>query len=129
MSGEYLPRGTQLEDFSNNNVVPSDGMTVSTWRRERGRIYATVDNASGDEAFLTVPFIYYLGYNAEDVLTGQRFTTLSSEGRQVTVSVPEGFSGEVCVFYKEPGIWHLFELISVICAALLIFFGVKKNKK
>ncbi len=129
MGAEYLPEGTSkdYEDF--NEPSATDGVEILDWRREKGSIYVAVNNATSEEASVSVPFLCYRGYRAYDADNGISFNTVKDGNGFVSFTVPSGYQGEVSVFYREPILWRLCELVSVLTLAGLVFAVIKGRKR
>lgn len=122
IGGEYLPKDTTDESFE--MVLPSAGgsATISSWNRETGVIYVMVSNLSEDDSYIDVPYLYYKGYRAKDEATGVEFKTASNGIALTRVTVPAGFNGKIEVFYKEPGYWRIYEIVSVLSLLFVVFW-------
>ncbi|WP_029233428.1 hypothetical protein [Butyrivibrio sp. VCB2006] len=129
MGAEYLPSGTAVDYDSNYNETSSDTAVVNGWRREKGKIYVNVSNPSSDIAEISVPFIYYRGYRAKDVVTNGAVEVVKNNDGFANLRVGGGYNGEVCVFYKEPLLWRISEIISIIGFVGLMCFWRRFNAR
>ncbi len=119
MGAEYLP-GDITQDFESiSDPYFEEGIQVSGWNRNNGKIEVSAVNGSSSEKLLSVPFIYYRGYRAKDA-TGQALNVIKDHNAFVGVALPAGFSGDVTVYYSEPGIWRVTEIISLLSVAFLV---------
>ena len=66
-----------------------------------------------------MPLFYFPGYRGEDG-NGAPLTVERGEGNLVRVNV-SGRSGQVHVFFREPFLWRVTELISLAAAVLAIW--------
>ena len=55
----------------------------------------------------------YPGYYAEDVETHESIEHVTGENARISLSVPAGFKGTIRIYYKEPLLWRMFELVSL----------------
>ena len=78
---------------------------------------------------MEVPLLYYKGYRAYDIDTGEELEAYLGENFAVTVTIPAGFDGEVLVRFVPPWYWRLGEIISLISAVGLVFAGVRWKKE
>ena len=128
MGAEYLPSGTAEDYDTNYNEPYSAQAVVNSWRRENGRIYVNITNDTADIAEVSVPFIYYRGYRAADVANGGAVEVVKDDNGFAKLRLGAGYNGEVCVFYKEPVLWRMCELISVLTLFILGIVMVRKAK-
>ena len=120
MGAEYLPSGT-AEDYDTNYIEPySETAVINSWSREKGRIYLDVTNGTDDIAEVSVPFIYYRGYRAVDVATRGVIEAVKDDNGFVKLRLGAGYSGSVEAFYKEPLLWRMCEIISLLTIIVLI---------
>lgn len=129
MGAEYLPSGIAEDYETGHNVPYSDSEIVGSWKREDGKVYVDVTNNTPDISQVNVPFIYYRGYRAKDVTSGLTMPVIKNDSGFVAVNVDSGYSGEICVFYKEPVLWRICELISLLTVIILIMLFYKEQKK
>ncbi len=128
IGGEYLPANYVEGTLDHNVPEAGEGVEISGWGRTENIVETSLSNKSASDSFVDVPFLYYKGYRAKDTATGKALLTSSSDIALVRVTVPAGFEGSIQVFYKEPGYWRLYEIISLLALAGLIFFEVKGKK-
>lgn len=120
MGAEYLPSGTAEDYDTNYNEPYSETAVINGWRRENGRIYLDVTNGTADIAEVSVPFIYYRGYRAIDAATRGVIEAVKDDNGFVKLRLGAGYSGRVEVFYKEPVLWRMCEIISLLTIIVLI---------
>ncbi len=119
-NAEYLPEGTPEKDLIEmNGTYGDEEISVSSFYRDRGRSYIELANTSEVEKHISVPVLYYSGYHSEDVFTGDSFDISRDDNSLVKICIPGKYSGTVCVFYKEPFLWRICEVIS-----FLSFWGI-----
>ena len=120
MGAEYLPSGTAEDYETNYNEPYSETAVINSWGRENGRIYVNVTNGTDDIAEVSVPFIYYRGYRAIDAATRGVIEAVKDDNGFVKLRFGAGYSGSVEVFYKEPMLWRMCEIISLLTIIALI---------
>ena len=86
-----------------------------------------VEVGSG-EYWIELPMLYYKGYRAEDVVTGEVFETLQGNSGDVRVILPAGYDGSVHVWYNGMWYWRVCEVISLLTVIGIIFFWKRKRK-
>lgn len=128
MGGEYLPAKFVAETFMANEPVSGDGVSISDWSRNEKDVCVTLANVSGTDSYVDVPFLYYMGYRAVDLNTGKALLTSSGDIGLVRVTVPAGFDGSISAFYKEPGYWRIYEIMSLLAVVLLVAYGIRGDK-
>lgn len=120
MGAEYLPSGTAEDYDTNYNEPYSETAVINSWKREKGRIYLDVTNGTDDIAEVSVPFIYYRGYRAVDAATKGAIEVVKDDTGFAQLRLGAGYSGSVEVFYKEPVLWRMCEIISLLTIIVLI---------
>ena len=78
-----------------------------------------VQSIKDSESYVELPILYYKGYVAKDVDTGQRFEVVSGENSVVRVKLPANYSGTISVYFGSLWYWRVAEFIS-----LLTFCGI-----
>lgn len=114
MGGEYLPEGVHtslIESFKDPKM--NYGEVLSS-RKEKGTTFVEVSNNTQQEATLKVPILYYVGYKARDVQAGTGMDIKAGEDGFLDVAIPAGYTGEVGIYYSEPIMWRVCELVSLI---------------
>lgn len=125
---EYLPFGTDAEQLVYKAPVAEENVTVEGWEKKALRVDVGCFNSSDREGFLELPLLYYKGYQAQDVDTGEPLTVYPGNNNLVSVSVPAGFQGTVSVRFVSPWYWRAAELLSVLTFVVL-FLAVMRGKK
>lgn len=120
MGAEYLPSGTAEDYDTNYNEPYSETAVINSWSREKGRIHLDVTNGTDDIAEVSVPFIYYRGYRAVDAATRVAVEVIKDSNGFAQLRLGAGYSGSVEVFYKEPVLWRMCEIISLLTIIVLI---------
>ncbi len=120
MGAEYLPSGTAEDYDTNYNEPYSETAVINSWSREKGRINLDVTNGTDDIAEVSVPFIYYRGYRAVDAATKGAIEVVKDDTGFAQLRLGAGYSGSVEVFYKEPVLWRMCEIISLLTIIVLI---------
>ncbi|MCR4897335.1 MAG: hypothetical protein K5891_11230 [Lachnospiraceae bacterium] len=78
---------------------------------------------AGKEAFVQIPVFNYKGYIAENEVTGERLTIVDGDNNMIRVLIPEGYSGNVLVMFRELWYWRLAETVSLLSALILVIGG------
>ena len=123
-----MPTGTDETTFYGDGLQGGEGLSIEGFERAQGRVRVCCENAADREISLDVPVLYYKGYAARDVDTGQRLDALPADNMRVRVMVPAGYRGTFDVRFEPPWYWRAGEVISCMTAILLILFGVKNKR-
>lgn len=118
---EYLPEGSgRLTDLKYE--PETDGVNaaeVVSYEAAGGERRLTVRNSGKEAAPVLIPVFAYPGYRAEDAATREGIAIEPGDGARIRLSVPGGYDGTIRIYYKEPGSWRFFELVSLV--SLLIY--------
>ena len=117
MNQEYLLYGTDTEKLTScRYTISQDGVQVLDKKKVGTTI--TVDYANGlDYAWIEVPLLWYPGYKAVDLGTGQELQVTAGDNNVVRVTVPGLSEGTFRVYYAGRGRYRVAEIISVLTAA------------
>jgi hypothetical protein len=129
-SGQYLPNGFDLGDI-NHEISVQDGadVTATMTGRRGNRVDAYIANGSSSDAVVEFPLLYYYGYEARDVVSGQKLEIGSGSNFRVSVTVPAGFNGNVAVCFREPVLWRISEIFSLIMIVVVgVYYYVKQKR-
>lgn len=120
-NGEYLPYRTDIWQFTPNTLKCSEGAAAEDLRKEQDSLHAAFYAVStGADSYVEVPLLYYDGYMAVDMGTGEKLAVTAGENNAVRVVLPEGYSGRIEVFFQEFWYWRAAELISLMTMAWLL---------
>lgn len=129
-SGEYLPYGTDTSQFTFKAPF-GQGITIENWSRKGLKIDVDCFNTARTERELELPLLYYKGYRAYDLDTGEELDVYAGENFAVTVRLPAGYQGTVVTRFIPPWYWRAGEAISCISLVVFIIARVswKKERK
>lgn len=118
--GEYLPNQTDITLMQPGRVLAGEGVLVEQFEKGNDTLNITIFVTNrGEESFVELPILYYIGYDAVDTVTGEHFTITSGENGVAHVILPAGYEGEIHIWFHEPIYWRIAEIIS-----LLTFGGI-----
>lgn len=128
LGAEYLPYGTQQELISYMDTGMGPGVSASVVEKDALEIVMDCSNA-GDRSYVDCSLLYYSGYTAGDVVTGEELVTEAGENGLVRVWLPAGYEGRVRVRYQEMWYWRLAELVSLLGVAGMLILLVRNRGK
>ena len=105
----------------------SVGCTVESYARNGGDWIVNVSGVT-ENATLTFPVVYYKGYVTVSS-SGQKPDTVQSSDGRVQVLIPQGFSGELKMGFREPSLWRFAELLSLISIETVILIFNRRKKR
>ncbi len=126
--GEYLPYGADVSRLMYREPLAQEGVRVENCRKEAHRMDVTCRNTGGTDAALDLPLLYYKGYQAHDLDTGEKLAVYPGADFTVTVTVPAGYEGTIRTVFKSPWYWRLSELVSLISLTVLCAVGIVGRK-
>ena len=126
--GEYLPSNTDVEQLGYTDVLTSDpAVVVTSIERDGVDITLDVRNGTTDTGYVQLPLLTYPYYRTEDE-NGKTLETIPGDYRKLCLSVPAGYNGKVHTYFREPVIWRISEIISLITSILFWRYYRKKRQ-
>ncbi len=124
----YYPSVWNMDAVYEKEPVSSEGVVIKDFAIDK---YKWTVNASSNEDLgcVVFPVVYYKGYETAAADSAGLQTMQATDGR-VMVIVPKGFDGEFTLEFREPFIWRVSEvisLISFICVICMLFCRRKKR--
>ena len=113
--------------FLRSGDYNSSVVTITEQKREYLNCDLHVVNRSEREQTIIIPVInYYPGFTVKDK-TGGVILADHMDNNQVTIQLPEKFSGMFSVTFEEPLHWRICELISflVVCGIIITNLKIK----
>ncbi len=111
---EYLLEGTDWEKLTFADAVAGQGVEIRDYRKEYLRATLQCVNMARFDSYAEFPMLWYKGYRAVCVETGQKMQIGAGENNVIRVLLPEGFEGTVQVDFVSPVYWRISELASVL---------------
>lgn len=119
--GFYLPVNADITLFQGMDPISSDkDLQIDTYSKKGQTITFHCVNSSESSQTLTVPLLYYKGYTAYNMATGEQLTVTPDSHSIVSVTIPAGFQDDLIITYKEPWYWRIAEFLSLFCLVFLI---------
>ena len=131
-NAEYLPIGLNEdpENFPEGKIWADSDVIVTTHEKSGTHYLLNCANTSSQERAVELPMTYYRGYVARDAQTGGDILVGSGENCRIRLTLAGNYSGTVRVWFQEPLVWRISEvisLISVICFIVWLFRGKRKD--
>lgn len=124
-TGEYLYEGTDYKLMTPNRVI-GDGVVVSNYSKNGTSISALLSSESGGSVEFPLNYYKYYVCKADN---GQKLSISTGYNNCLKVDVDAGFNQTVNISYKEPLLWRLSELISLLSFAAVTVLLCKINKE
>lgn len=123
-NGEYLPPNADIGQMNYGRVAVSEGVAVTYFDKEKDILQADLSVINqGKEGYVELPLLYYRGYAARDVESGEQLTVVAGDNSVVRVILPAGYQGSLHVWFHSPWYWRLSEIISLVSIVALILYG------
>lgn len=126
---EYLPYGTDQTKIVFRNPQSSEAVVIESYEKSALRVDVTCRNEGTEEGVLTLPLLYYKGYQAYDVGTGEKLEAFDGDNHSVSVVVPVGFDGEISTRFVSPWYWRVAEVITLLSASMYIILYKRDKRK
>ena len=113
---EYLPSKAfnNINYIANRNeepIVQSGSCNITESKKEKLDITFNINDIT-EETKIELPFIYYVGYNAN--INGQKLEVSESNNGFVQITLKEGQKGKVKVKYEGTTVYYVSFVISII---------------
>lgn len=128
-AGEYLPYQTDLQQLYFKDVYTSEGVTYSDYEKVGTHIKISVVNNQSVTGTVRVPLLFYSGYHARDVGTGNELLVYNGDNHQLQIEIPADYNGYIAISYCEKDLWIVADFISVITLIVIIICLVIRNRQ
>ena len=130
---EYLPANldTKQENFPEGKLWSGDSVEITEREKSGTHYILSCTNMSDQEQTVELPMTYYRGYEARDKQTGGQILVDSGENCRVRLTLAGNYSGTIQVEYREPVLWRIAEMISLISVVGIAcsFFRERRNQR
>ncbi len=119
------------EILTYRDPIASSNVQMSAFGRKGLDVIVECSNTSGENGFVDMPMLFYLGYSAEDINTGETMTCIFGDRCDIRTIIPSGYSGTFEVKYTGKGYWRLGDLVSaasLLGIAAYMFLSFRKKK-
>ena len=121
---EYNLPGSDVTKTTDHSVHAQDGVTFEHDVKDGTRI--TMDVSAQQEGTVSLPLFGFDGYVAE--LNGERLETGLGENNRLTVTIPEGSSGTLRVWFAGKAIWRVGDAVSALTALALLVSAARGHE-
>ena len=131
-SSEYIfndIKSNYNEILTYRDGIPSENVVMTEYDKKGLEAKVRCENNSAENGFVDLPMLYYIGYKAEDIDTGETMTCVFGSRCDIRVVIPPGYSGKFEVKYTGRGYWRLGDLISAFTIAAAIAWVAINRKK
>ncbi len=129
---EYLPYGADPSQLWPHAPSGGENLIVEHYKKEAHVMEIACKNSGDAEEAMTLPILYYKGYQAYDLSTGERLPVYAGTNFSVTVIVPAGYEGTVRTVFESPWYWRAAEMVSLVsliwlCVAAIHGRGIRQD--
>lgn len=129
-SAEYLPYQADTSLMYRNRVIEGEGVRVIGYEKAADTMHMKMSVINGGaESYVELPVLYYRGYTAKDLNTGQSLQVEAGDNSVVRVLLPADYSGEFQLFFQEPVHWRAAEVISLAAIGGCVGIIWKRRKR
>ncbi len=127
---EYLPSDSgRLADLPLEAEVAKGHPQISSYTAEHGERKLEIINP-GESSTVLIPVFAYPGYRAEDLVSHEAMSYEHGDRARIALKIPENYTGTIRVYYREPMLWRVFEIISCVSLigyGIIIASSIKSN--
>lgn len=127
---EYLPLGTDESLLKAGRVVHPDTVSVGNFRKDHAGIEIELEcTEGGGDSYVELPLLYYRGYRAKDMATGELYEVTDGENHVVRVELPDGYRGTLCTSFVSPWYWRAAEAVTVMSWGVFLIYCFRKSAR
>lgn len=124
---EYLPYGANADRFVWHDPICSGELAFSDYKKNSLGAEVYLDNPGGNAEQASFSLLYYKGYHAYAMDSGEEFPCYAGDNFEVTVDIPSGFDGKVSVRFESPWYWRAGEVVTLLTALAMLLFFVRRR--
>lgn len=103
---------------------------VTEFNKKHTNIVCHVKASDDLPGVVELPLLYYRGYKAYDIDTGQGFRLMKSgSSARLSLYVESGYEGNIKICYAGKDSWHVAEAVSLITFICIIILIVRNKKQ
>lgn len=123
---EYLPLGTDESLLKAGRVTASDGVSTWDFQKSHAGIEIACKNSGAEDGYVELPLLYYRGYQARDIKTGEIFPVLDGDNHVVRVEIPAGYQGMFHMSFVSPWYWRAAEAVTAVTWTVFLIWQLKR---
>lgn len=124
VNAEYLPQVTDMRRLT-KEIQSDEMLEIVECRRKYLSYEVSVANDTAQEKSIQFPVLYYSGYQSYDLQSKAELATVADYNGCVEVKVPAGYEGTFRMTFREPVLWRVTEIISLLTFIAILYFGCK----
>ncbi len=120
---EYLYEGTNPDRAEYEREITGDSIGYENLKRTANRFDLTITGV-GENGYMDFPLYYYPGYEArtED---GSLLEIQRGDNNRIRIAPKSGFTGNISIRYREPLLWRIMEIISLLGLLFIIAMEIR----
>lgn len=135
---EYMPLRDDdgipyMNMLMENEECQTTNAEISNYSKYLTNINVHIKTGDASAGMVEFPLLYYRGYKAVDVNTGEELLICNStSSARLAVIVPEDYDSDVKVYYAGKTTWHIAEVVSAMMMVFIILYSAypaMKNRK
>ncbi len=135
---EYMPLRDDdgipyMNMLMENEECQTTNAEISNYSKYLTNINVHIKTGAASTGMVEFPLLYYRGYKAVDVNTGEELLICNStSSARLAVIVPEDYDSDVKVYYAGKTTWHIAEVVSAMMMVFIILYSAypaMKNRK
>lgn len=126
---EYLPYGADPSLFIPGEPKIYGDISLDGYEKNGLTVDVQCTNTGTGTGGIELPLLFYKGYRAWDLDTGERFAVQAGENFSVKVLLPAGYGGTVRTAFVSPFYWRIAEGVSVAAFCLLTGSGCLQGRR
>jgi len=111
--------------FAETKAIAYDDVIIQGENYINNGYELTVENGA-QTGYIDIPLFNYVGYDAYDN-AGNRIDIMDGDNHKIQLCVPAGFNGSIRINYKEPILWRIAELASLITLLAIILINIRRR--
>ncbi|MCI8674175.1 MAG: hypothetical protein HFI89_11940 [Lachnospiraceae bacterium] len=126
---EYLIYGTDEGQLTADRYLTSADSVQVLERQKKGTTVTVTYTNGGNDGWIEVPLLWYPGYKAKELRTGEELLVQAGDNHVLRVIVPSGRTGSFRVSYVGRGRYHGAEAVSLLTFQFCVGGFVFRRRK